>query len=123
MMAVDWLAALPLAVWQQAAPPAWAVLLALAGGVWLLLPRGFPSRWLGLLCFLPLLSVEPPRPLAGTAQVTVLDVGQGWRSMSRRRDTTCCSMPGRRSPPMPTAAIASSRPTCGRWACAGSTPW
>jgi competence protein ComEC len=77
MMAVDWLAALPLAVWQQAAPPPWAMLLALAGGVWMLLPRGFPSRWLGLLCFLPLLSVEAPRPLAGTAQVTVLDVGQG----------------------------------------------
>ncbi|MBI5898077.1 MAG: DNA internalization-related competence protein ComEC/Rec2 [Rhodocyclales bacterium] len=77
MVAVDWLAALPLAVWQQAAPPVWAMLLALAGGVWLLLPRGFPARWLGLLCFLPLLTTEAPRPLAGTAQVNVLDVGQG----------------------------------------------
>ena len=77
MAAVEWLAALPLAVWLQAAPPVWAMLLALAGGVWLLLPRGFPARWLGLLCFLPLLSAEAPRPLAGTAQVTVLDVGQG----------------------------------------------
>ena len=77
MAFIDWLAALPLAVWQQAAPPPWAVLLALTGGVWLLLPRGFPSRWLGLLAFLPLLTVEPPRPAPGTAEVTVLDVGQG----------------------------------------------
>lgn len=77
MLAVDWLAALPLAVWQQAAPPVWAMLLALLGGVWLLLPRGFPARWLGLLCFLPLLSFEAPRPSVGTAQITVLDVGQG----------------------------------------------
>lgn len=77
MVAVEGLAALPLAVWQQAAPPFWAVLVALAGGVWLLLPRGFPSRWLGLLCFLPLLSAEAPRPAAGTALLTVLDVGQG----------------------------------------------
>ncbi|MCX7150309.1 MAG: DNA internalization-related competence protein ComEC/Rec2 [Rhodocyclales bacterium] len=77
MAFVDWLAALPLAMWQQAAPPAWAVLLALAGGVWLLLPRGFPARWLGLLAFLPLLTVVPPRPEPGAAEVTVLDVGQG----------------------------------------------
>jgi competence protein ComEC len=64
-------------MWQQAAPPAWAVLLALAGGIWLLLPRGFPSRWLGLMAFLPLLTVLPPRPAPGSAEITVLDVGQG----------------------------------------------
>ena len=74
---IDWLAGLPLAMWQQAAPPAWSVLLALAGGLWLLLPRGFPARWLGLLAFLPLLTVLPPRPAPGVAAVTVLDVGQG----------------------------------------------
>ena len=77
MFFIDWLAALPLAMWQQAAPPAWAVLLALAGGFWLLLPRGFPSRWLGLLAFLPLLTVLPPCLAPGTAAITVLDVGQG----------------------------------------------
>ncbi len=77
MALIDWLAALPQAVWQQAAPPAWAVLLALAGGLWLLLPRGFPARWLGLLAFLPLLTLQPPRPESGAATVTVLDVGQG----------------------------------------------
>jgi competence protein ComEC len=77
MVCIDWLAALPLAMWQQAAPAPWAVLLALAGGLWLLLPRGFPARWLGVLAFLPLLTVEPPRPAAGTAAITVLDVGQG----------------------------------------------
>ena len=77
MVFIDWLANLPLAMWQQAAPPAWSVVLALAGGVWLLLPRGFPSRWLGLLAFLPLLTLVPPRPAAGAAEVTVLDVGQG----------------------------------------------
>ena len=77
MALIDWLAALPLAMWQQAAPPAWAVLLALGGGVWLLLPRCFPSRWLGLLAFLPLLTLQPPRPAFGAAAITVLDVGQG----------------------------------------------
>ncbi|MBI3095210.1 MAG: DNA internalization-related competence protein ComEC/Rec2 [Rhodocyclales bacterium] len=77
MVLIDWLAALPLAMWQQAAPPGWSVLLALVGGIWLLLPRGFPARWLGLLAFLPLLTVLPPRPAPGAAAIAVLDVGQG----------------------------------------------
>lgn len=77
MADIDWLAAWPLAVWQQAAPPGWAVLLALGGGVWLMLPRGFPARWLGALAFLPLLTAVPERPAAGTATIAVLDVGQG----------------------------------------------
>ncbi|AJP48389.1 competence protein ComEC [Rugosibacter aromaticivorans] len=77
MRFIDWLAVLPMATWQQAAPPAWAILLALGGGVWLLLPRGFPARWLGLLTFLPLLIITPPRPPLGEAEVVVLDVGQG----------------------------------------------
>ena len=77
MVAMGWLARQPWAVWQQAAAPDWAVALALAGGVWSLLPRGFPARWLGLLCFLPLLTWAPPRPPLGAMQARVLDVGQG----------------------------------------------
>ncbi|MBI5791857.1 MAG: DNA internalization-related competence protein ComEC/Rec2 [Rhodocyclales bacterium] len=77
MLFIDWLAAMPLAVWQQAAPPPWSVLLALAGGLWLLLPRGVAARWLGLLAFLPLLTMQPPRPVPGSVAMTVLDVGQG----------------------------------------------
>ena len=75
MQLLDWLAQWP--VWQQAAPPWWASLLAVAGVVWLLLPRGFPARWLGLCLLLPALLWTPPRPPAGEAWVDVLDVGQG----------------------------------------------
>jgi competence protein ComEC len=77
MIFLDALARIPGAVWQQAAPPAWAVVLALLGGGWLLLPRGMPARWLGVLAFLPLLSFAPLRPDEGAARITVLDVGQG----------------------------------------------
>lgn len=77
MVFISWLAALPIATWQQAAPPAALFLLALMGGLWLLLPRGFPARWLGCLALLPLLTYTPPRPAAGEALVNVLDVGQG----------------------------------------------
>ena len=71
------LADLPFSAWQQAAAPLWLIALALLGALWLLLPRGFPARWLGLLPLLALLLWMPPRPGAGEVQATVLDVGQG----------------------------------------------
>jgi len=77
MRFMAWLADLPWAVWQQHAPPAWASLAALLGIVWLLLPRGFPARFLGVALMLPMVFVPPSRPQAGEAWITVLDVGQG----------------------------------------------
>ena len=75
MQGLDWLAALP--TWQQAAPPSWALLVAILGVLWLLLPRGFPQRWLGLILLLPLFFVNSARPAPGEMQVAVLDIGQG----------------------------------------------
>lgn len=77
MQLLQWLGALPFSTWQQHAPPAWTLLLALFGVLWMLLPRGFPMRWLGLAGLLPMVLLEPPRPESGAMQVTVLDVGQG----------------------------------------------
>ena len=77
MWLLEWCAALPAAVWQQHAPAAWTVALALAGTAWLLLPRGVPARWLGLPLLLPLFTVTPPAPPPGALWLTVLDVGQG----------------------------------------------
>jgi competence protein ComEC len=75
MWLLEWLADWP--VWQQAAPPLWASLVAIAGVAWLLLPRGFPARWLGLCLLMPALFWPPARPAAGQAWIEVLDVGQG----------------------------------------------
>lgn len=72
-----WLAGWPEAMWQQHAPPPWAVPLALLGVAWMLLPRGFPARWAGSLLFLPLFLIVPERPAPGELKLTVLDVGQG----------------------------------------------
>jgi competence protein ComEC len=69
--------AAPLAVWRQHAPMPWTLPLAVAGVAWLLLPAGFPARWLGALLLVPMFAVEPARPATGEARVTVLDVGQG----------------------------------------------
>lgn len=77
MMALEWLSALPAAAWEQHAPPPWTVIAALAGAVWMLLPRGFPARWLGITAFLPMFMIAPAPPADGVARITVLDVGQG----------------------------------------------
>jgi competence protein ComEC len=77
MVVLALLAAVPVAVWQQHAPAAWTLPLALAGIVWLLLPRGAPARTLGLLLLAPMFAVRPASLPAGTARIEFLDVGQG----------------------------------------------
>lgn len=77
MQLLELLAASEWAVWQQQAPPAWAVVLGLIGVAWLLLPRGFPARWAGTFAFFPLVLLPVERPASGEILVRVLDVGQG----------------------------------------------
>ena len=74
---LEWCAALPGALWEQHVPPLWSVLLALAGVVWLLAPRGVPWRLAGLALLAPAFAIRPPSPAPGTAWITALDVGQG----------------------------------------------
>ncbi len=74
---LELLAALPRPVFHTAAPDWPAFLLALLGTALLLLPRGFPARWLGVLLFLPLFFPRLPAPQPGEAWLTVFDVGQG----------------------------------------------
>jgi competence protein ComEC len=45
--------------------------------VWMLAPRGWPHRWIGLVCWLPLLINTPQHPRAGNFQVLAFDIGQG----------------------------------------------
>jgi len=83
MAFLTWLSALPETVWQQHGPPPWTVIVALCGVLWLLLPRGFPARWLGLVWFAPLFLMLPPAPQQGELWLTVLDVGQGLAIVAR----------------------------------------
>ncbi len=70
-------ASFPVAVWQQHAPPDWTVVAAMLGVGWLLLPRGFPMRWVGGLALVPMFLLLPAAPRPGELQVAILDVGQG----------------------------------------------
>jgi competence protein ComEC len=71
------LSELPAAVWAQQAPPAWALIVALGGALWLLAPRGFPARWIGAFGLAPLFLLPVARPAPGQYWAEILDVGQG----------------------------------------------
>ncbi len=47
------------------------------GMLWMLAPRGWPLRWLGLIGWMPLLLNASERPKEGEMWLTAFDVGQG----------------------------------------------
>ncbi len=83
---LEWLNSLPDAVWIQHAPPAWSIILGLFGVLWLLLPRGFPARWLGLLMMLPMFLILPATPPEGALRLIIFDVGQGLAVAAQTRN-------------------------------------
>jgi competence protein ComEC len=77
MVALTWLNTVPTAVWSQHAPPLWSILVGMFGVLWILLPRGFPARWLGAILLLPMFMILPESPSPGNLRLTIFDVGQG----------------------------------------------
>jgi len=71
------LAGLPGAVWSSAAPPAWAGVAGVFGGLLLARRLPLPVRALGVPLLLPVLLWQAPRPAPGTFEVLAADVGQG----------------------------------------------
>ena len=74
---LEWLSSFPLAVWSAPVPPFYLIVFAMAGTLWMLAPKGWPFRGIGVLCWLPLFLCSPAHPGYGEAWITVLDVGQG----------------------------------------------
>ncbi|MCB1619739.1 MAG: DNA internalization-related competence protein ComEC/Rec2 [Thiothrix sp.] len=85
MQLLGWLAALPWAAFAFPQLPWYWLLAALGGSTLLLLPAGFPARWLGGVLLLPLGFWSLPALPPGTFQLTVLDVGQGLAAVVRTR--------------------------------------
>ncbi len=77
MSLLEWLNSLPQAVWTQHAPPAWSITAGMLGAAIILLPRGFPARWLGFAMMLPMFLNAPPEPAEGSLRLIIFDVGQG----------------------------------------------
>lgn len=66
-----------IAIWRLPNPSPFAFFLAVIGTLWLLAPRGWPWRFLGFLCWLPLLFASSAVPQVGNFTITAFDVGQG----------------------------------------------
>jgi competence protein ComEC len=77
MALLEWLNSLPQAVWTQHAPPAWSIAAGMLGVLVILLPRGFPSRWLGFVLMLPMFLNTPQTPAEDNLRLIIFDVGQG----------------------------------------------
>ncbi len=60
-----------------AAPAGWTLLLASLGVAWLLMPKYWPARYLGLVLCLPAVFYRPAPIPDGEADIWFLDVGQG----------------------------------------------
>ncbi len=73
---LQWLSETSFAVWQAPRPDAMSVGLAMAGTLWLLAPRGWPLRWVGVLAWLPMVLARPATPTQGF-WLTAFDIGQG----------------------------------------------
>ncbi|MYM26021.1 DNA internalization-related competence protein ComEC/Rec2 [Duganella sp. FT135W] len=74
---LQWFSAMRYAVWSAPVPPFGLFCWAMFGTIWLLAPRGWPVRWLGLATWIPLLAAEPSHPAPGRMTVTAFDIGQG----------------------------------------------
>ncbi len=73
----SWLSASCFALWWLPEAGPFALPLALAGALWLLLPQGVPGKGMALLLWLPLLWPSRELPAEGEFELQVFDVGQG----------------------------------------------
>ena len=73
---LSWLSETSFAVWQAPRPQGLSFAMAVAGTLWLLAPRGWPLRWVGMFAWLPMLMARPTAPAEGF-WLTAFDIGQG----------------------------------------------
>jgi competence protein ComEC len=80
-VALKWMASLPYAVYTAPAPPLVFSIVAVLGGVLLVLPFTLKKRLIAIGCalalMLPALLWQPARPQAGQFELLAIDIGQG----------------------------------------------
>lgn len=74
---LQYLSASRLAVWSAPQPSWWMLMLAMLGLIWVMAPRAWPVRLLGVFCCLPMLANPVTAPQTKQFQVIAFDVGQG----------------------------------------------
>ena len=79
---------LPFSHWLSPPLPFYYWLSIILGCLILLLPRGFPAKWLGIIGFLPLFFSSTQKPEQGDFYFTLLDVGQGLSAVIQTQNHT-----------------------------------
>ena len=85
---LSYLSELKINDFNMAGIPTIYLILAFLGFLFLLLPKGFPARWLGLIAFLPALLFTVNKPEEGAFQFVLLDAGQGMASVVHTKNHT-----------------------------------
>ncbi len=78
---LEWIATLPHNLFHETISSTPILISSLLGVAILLLPRGFPARWLGLIFIAPIFFSDQNAPDQGEFDLTLLDVGQGLSSV------------------------------------------
>jgi competence protein ComEC len=85
---LTWFSQLHFSAWHQVIPTFGILIISVIGFLFLLLPAGFPGKWLGLLWLIPLILYKPERPISGDFWMTLLDVGQGLSVIVQTKEHT-----------------------------------
>ena len=78
---LQWLDSFPLTTLNFHALPTSLLLVMMLSLLFLLLPKGFPAKWLGFLLLIPVFSYQPQQVAQGEFKYSLLDVGQGLASL------------------------------------------
>jgi competence protein ComEC len=78
----------PLANITVAEIPKSYLVIAFLGFLFMLFPKSFPAKWLGLIAILPALLFMPAKPKKGGFTFTLLDAGQGMASIVQTKNHT-----------------------------------
>ncbi len=108
-VALQWLAQWPWAALFRPVAPWPLAVLAVAGGVLLVLRLPWALRLAGLMLFWPALFHTPPRPAPGHFELLALDVGQGSAALLRTATHSLLYDTGPRYGPQPDSADAGDR--------------
>ena len=82
------LSELPLSEVSAGSIPVSYLILSIVGVLLLLLPKGFPARWLGLIFLLSAVFFTSKKPEYGSFNFSLLDVGQGMASVIHTKSHT-----------------------------------
>ena len=85
---LEWVAELPYTSMEGVMPSNTVFILSLLGIAIVLMPRGLPGRFLGVIFFLPAILFQSDSPSHGEYEFTLLDVGQGLSAVIRTKEHT-----------------------------------